>query len=180
MLFDWHGRYLDRPYLGRVVENNDPKRLGRIKVDILLYEGIDKELLPWCYPFNGNGGGGAGVVSVPEIGNDVLVMFPYLDIHFPFYVPVFVMGSRVVDLHSDYPKSYGFKDKVGNMFRVNKESNEILLKHVSGTRVRIDSNGNVEITSKNITMVGDLYVDGNVFATGSIIDVGGNTNHHSH
>lgn len=155
VLFDWSPKYLKRMHLGVVVENVDNKRLGRLKVDAPIYSGIEKGLLPWCYPFSANGGSGAGVVSVPEVGSYVLLMFPYQDIHLPFYVPVFVEGTRVNDLHVDYPKSYGFRDSVGNMFRVNKESKEIVLQHNSGTEIKIDSVGNVSISGvKNIGIVG--------------------------
>ncbi len=38
----------------------------------------------------------------------------------------------------------------------------------------------VTLTGGTWNLKGDLNVDGNIFATGSIVDTAGNTNHHSH
>ncbi|MEO0036234.1 MAG: hypothetical protein RLZZ501_2257 [Pseudomonadota bacterium] len=40
--------------------------------------------------------------------------------------------------------------------------------------------GTVTITAPSVRIVGDLAVEGKVSATGSILDAGGNSNHHSH
>lgn len=67
----------------------------------------------------------------------------------------------------------------------------------AGASALYDADGNIiklyadgvlmDFQERTITMIGgtwnlkgDLNVDGNITATGSIIDAGGNTNHHSH
>lgn len=41
----------DRTYVGVVVDNNDPERLCRVKVQIAqVFDGISTDLLPWALP----------------------------------------------------------------------------------------------------------------------------------
>jgi hypothetical protein len=44
----------------------------------------------------------------------------------------------------------------------------------------IQAAGNVTIQASRINLQGSLNVDGDISATGTIVDAGGNTNHHSH
>lgn len=145
VLFDWKPRYVGQQYLGKVVENRDPKQLCRVKVMISLYEGIDVKDLPWCYPAVSNGSGAMRVVNVPDVGSEVVVEFPYGDIHLPFYTPVFVVQKVPSELKESYPESYGWKDSVGNWVRVNKETREMVVVHSSGTVVRIEASGDVVV-----------------------------------
>jgi len=71
---------------GTVVSNTDPKKLGRIKVQIsgILMGAVDQ--LPWTYPLNpGSGNGTSGAFIVPEVGANLVVDFPYHDIYMPVY-----------------------------------------------------------------------------------------------
>jgi phage baseplate assembly protein gpV len=46
--------------------------------------------------------------------------------------------------------------------------------------ITITCDGPITITAPEISVAGNLNVNGNIYATGTIIDDGGNTNHHSH
>lgn len=46
--------------------------------------------------------------------------------------------------------------------------------------INITASGNITLQAPVVNIVGNLEVQGNIHATGSIIDEGGNTNHHSH
>jgi len=46
-------------------------------------------------------------------------------------------------LKEDYPYSYGFRDINGNYYKVNLLKNSIDLTHSSGTRIKIDKDGNM-------------------------------------
>lgn len=51
---------------------------------------------------------------------------------------------------------------------------------ISGESVAISATGDGVSFSGTLRITGDVIVDGNISATGTIIDTGGNTNHHSH
>ena len=62
----------DETFRGIVVDNLDPKKLGRIKVLISIYEDLDIDDIPWAFPelstFLGNSQNSISF-SVPEEGS---------------------------------------------------------------------------------------------------------------
>lgn len=65
--------------------------------------------------------------------------------------------------------------------RPEQSSNIDVIKFNDGTTVQYDSGaGILTIIAPKVVIKGDVEVDGAITATGSIIDSGGNTNHHSH
>jgi len=46
--------------------------------------------------------------------------------------------------------------------------------------ITIVCDGPITITAPEINITGNMNVQGNIHATGTIIDEGGNTNHHQH
>lgn len=76
-------------YVGTIVDTNDPIKIGRCRVMIdILFEGIDKQNLPWAYPSYPNvfgKGGQSGSISVPKEGSVVRVKFINGDIYQPIY-----------------------------------------------------------------------------------------------
>jgi len=176
---------LETIWLGTVVDNNDPKRLGRVKVSIPgLWDGIETDDLPWCSPINPYGLGGSSNCSwfsVPEVGSEVLVCFPYKDPHFPFYFGYFQTSkTHQTKFDADYPNSYGWVDSKGNYLLVDKSSGQVTVNHFSGTTITIDSSGNVSIQivgNDTVNISGDcsLTVQGSasVKASGGVTIDGG-------
>jgi hypothetical protein len=181
-LNDWVSRNDDisKPHRGVVISNGDPKKLGRIKVEI---EGFLQGLhLPWIYPKNPyflGGGNGSISFSVPEEGSEVIVEFPFKDIYFGFYTghwptkkhpnefDVWSMDAfPYVTFNESYPESYGFRDSNGNYFRVNKIKNTMELYHKSSssdeTRITIRDDGQIDIFTIgdfNITNSGNINLN---------------------
>lgn len=67
------------------------------------------------------------------------------------------------------------------------ELDELMLQHSSGVRIGFQADGTfiidapkVVINAPEVVINGNLQVNGNINASGSIIDAAGNTNHHSH
>ena len=141
---------LEGLHLGVVLFNEDPKKLGRIKVMIQgIWDEVPVNKLPWCYPVNPYGLGGDEDVSwfsVPEVGNEVVVWFPYLDPHLPYYIG-YLQSTKThqPDFDVNYPEMYGWVDSKGNKFIVDKQEDYILFKHHSGSYVKFLSDGTVEV-----------------------------------
>ncbi len=152
-------------YPAKVVFNNDPLKLCRVKVIIEEFmtgysvfsssARIGQDLidcLPWVTPFNNISAFGRSQI-IPEIDDIVAVSFPYNDPHFPFYdVSEFInedtalakSNSSVFDV--DYPHTVGYKDSTGTYLAINKKEKYVDFKHNSGFRIQIDKDGQCDIT----------------------------------
>lgn len=76
-------------YRGQVVDNADPRKLGRLKVSVPSVLGTE-EVTGWampCVPFGGEVG--MGFLFVPEVGAGVWVEFEEGDLEFPIWTGTF-------------------------------------------------------------------------------------------
>jgi hypothetical protein len=137
---------------GFVVDNKDPKKLGRVKVYIKgLIQDADKAKLPWCYPIMPPDSGGRANTSqfcVPEEKSEVVVTFPYDDIYHPFYVGWWPneknMQTGLFD--ASYPEVYGRVDSNHQWTKVDKkEKFTEFFSNIHGALIRIDKDGNFHI-----------------------------------
>ena len=72
----------DGIFNGKVVDNKDPEKLGRIKVEIdELTKGIDKKYLPWYFIKNPISSSPNAKNNIPQKGTMVVVEFPTNDIY---------------------------------------------------------------------------------------------------
>ena len=56
-------------FIGTVVDNNDPKKLGRLKINVpTVYGNIKTDDLPWASPSFPYGYHDSGIFFVPEVG----------------------------------------------------------------------------------------------------------------
>lgn len=121
---------------GFVVDNNDPLKLGRIKVtipDVYVMENNDPSTLPWIWKFNNSFLGGSKnseCFSVPELNSLVWVMYPLDDLEFPFYTNYpYGQSCQTNEFTEDYPNMYGFKDSSGLLVRVNKRTKDVYVRY---------------------------------------------------
>lgn len=75
---------LGKTYLGVVVDNKDPQKLGRLKIKVLdVYDELKTEDLPWASPWkdlNGN------EFTVPDVGKVLIVVFEQADVYKPEFI----------------------------------------------------------------------------------------------
>ncbi|QPB08522.1 Rhs element Vgr protein [Vibrio phage Va2] len=124
----------DVEWVGKVVENVDPKGLGRVKVEVEgMLEGAP-ELLPWCHikkmPMIG-GGVNLSFFSVPNIDSEVLVSFES-GVYHPYVVGILDTEKTKnpnFTLEEDYPTVYGFEDETGTKLVINRNKKSIELFH---------------------------------------------------
>ena len=159
--FDFNGFYR-----GVVVENNDPKQAGRIKVNVFgVFDNIPVDNIPWAImadPFMG-GLGDNGSSFIPEIDSHVFVFFENGDHEEPVYfagAPAIKDGEPDLPLESreegEYPHNKVFKTKRGSYIEFDDTEDAVRIKihHPSGTNREIDNDGNVIET-----IVGDETVN---------------------
>jgi hypothetical protein len=135
-------------YIGNVVDNNDPKKLGRVRVQISLYADLKPESIPWASPLLASHGNSQeyGGLNVPEIGSQVRVTFPSKDYTAPYYSGAELNETtRTTFFDDDYPNTYGYKDSVGNFIKINKERGTAQLQHSSSTNVQVTPDGSIKV-----------------------------------
>lgn len=72
---------------GRVVDNEDPLKIGRVKVYIPFIHGDTKESeLPWAFPCFFNASYDSGTFILPEVGNTVWLLFEDNRLDKPVYL----------------------------------------------------------------------------------------------
>lgn len=148
---------------GIVIENRDPLKQGRVKCTIPgIFEDTyvagdpcepSEELkgptLPWVYPIMPVGLGGqqtSGWFSVPELGTELLIVFPFKDVYLPVYMGYWSMPQTKQSLMTgpDYPEVYGWQDSDATHVVVNKKQKSVSVYHGPSTAyITIDKDGNV-------------------------------------
>lgn len=140
------------PKIGKVLDNKDPKKLGRIKVQIDgLLESTDEKgsNLPWIRRLQDNFLSGCGEsFSVPEEGSMVEIIWPY-DNRNAFYRAIPYGEKSSTEIFADnYPNVWGFTDGKF-IFKVDKSKNELTVTNNKVTVIITDS-GEVKVTGQQV------------------------------
>lgn len=142
---------LNYPQYAKVVDNNDPEHLQRIKCIIPgIIEGETKDL-PWIFPQTSAYLGGridSSMFIIPEVGSEVVVTWANpQDIYHCYYIgrhPSKATSPQNPFLE-DYPETYGFIDKVVEWFRVNKKSPFVEFFRKDQSWIKLDKDGTLHI-----------------------------------
>lgn len=137
-------------FLGVVEDNNDPKRLGRVKVRIPLYfENIATENIPWASPWKDLSG---NEFSAPDIGKIVSVVFDQGNPYLPEYIYAehfnVNLENKLKSLQeNDYPTFKAiFLDDKTQIYR--SESEGLRIDHVF-SNINITKNGNINVNLRD-------------------------------
>lgn len=153
---------LSRPHKGIVLANNDPKKLGRVKVQIEgLLEGA-ADVLPWVPTILD-----PSKFDVPEVGDELYIVFPFNSIYFPFSLGYWHSELNHNGAFDDnYPNTFGVA-KQGFILKYNKESKVGDFVHPSGTTGKVIEDGSLTF---NIAKDLDFTLEGKltVTATGDV------------
>jgi hypothetical protein len=136
------------PWIGEVVDNNDPKKLGRVKVTIAgLLEG-DAASLPWVMMENSTGFGGNGTDSsfiVPLVGSKLNIHFMYDDIYFPVYRGFYQSANTHQSaFDSNYPNKFGIVSGETKLV-IDRNENTVSIETANGVKINISSAGDLTI-----------------------------------
>lgn len=147
------------PYEGKVVDNNDPRKLGQIRVRVKgIMDSMEDNELPWARPrFNHKeglkGGTGANVyghMHVPQRGAKVNLYFPTGQPYEAMYDTDVRMGENdtLPEFLINYPHRVGFRMSHGLQLIIDRSTNEMFL---------------INPGDMNLTVMGDLnqHVIGN-------------------
>ena len=146
----------DLPKIAEVINNADPKGLGRVRVKLSgMFEPSDAEgsNLPWIRKINSEMGIGIQEIDIPAIGDKVEIIWPYDDNHAFYRGLPFGEATKVAD---NGPFTWGWIMPNGFKFLVNKATGAFQVKNnkctidVSETgKVQITTNDDIIVNSKN-------------------------------
>ena len=141
-------------FLGVVEDNDDPRKLGRVKVRVnVVFDDIPKEDIPWAFPhkdLNGN------TFLLPEIGKIVSVMFDQGNIYEPIYLYAnhynINLENKLNSLSgTDYTSMRAVLfDHATQIYR--NESDGLKIDH-EYTNINLDPNGNIQLNLRDSNSV---------------------------
>ena len=138
------------PEVATVSDNNDPKGQGRVKVQFYWQKplSLSTNWLRVQTPDAGSSdkvSSNRGWVTIPEVGDQVMVGFEHGDPHRPFVMGSLFHGKSGIGGGVDN-KNKSFSTKQGNYFRLNGSNGSVVLSTPSGTVFqRFDKDGNATI-----------------------------------
>lgn len=147
---------------GIVLANNDETHRCAIKVKVAGILDGSTEALPWCRSYTAaflGASPGSGAVAIPEVGSEVVVMFPFGDPHQPFYTGKWQETEVPEEFKINYPHRYGFKDSIGTLFVVDKKDNTLHLSLSNGFSLDVDGEGRYSIVTKKFSVKSEENAD---------------------
>ncbi|MBW4643011.1 MAG: phage tail protein [Goleter apudmare HA4340-LM2] len=138
--------------IGIVTNNNDPDKLGRVKVSFPWLS--DQDESNWARIASPMAGKQRGIYFLPEVDDEVLVAFEQGDLRFPYVIGVLWNGKDAPPVSNDDGKNNirVIKSRSGHEIRLNDEDGqekiEIIDKSGKNSLVFDTKNNSVTITSE--------------------------------
>jgi type VI secretion system secreted protein VgrG len=139
----------------KVIDNNDPEGLGRVKVEFYWAGGNIKS--DWMRLIQPHAGDGKGFYFVPEVGEEVLVGFEGGSAERPYILGTQYNGKEVSGYSTPKNDMKVMHTRSGTKMIFNDAEGSILIEDPSGNTYLMDGKGNINVTApKNMTFnVGD-------------------------
>ena len=108
---------------GEIVANDDPKGLGRVRVQFIWQKELsgDDGKTPWIRVSSHSGGGDKGLYIIPEKGDRVLVAFEHSHPERPFVFSSVYHGASKPEHHDPQNLKKALKTKGGHQILMNDE-----------------------------------------------------------
>lgn len=164
-------------YPARVIDNNDPQKLGKIRARVQdLHNDIPDDHLPWAIPkgFSHISGAGpeTGSFSVPEVGTQVDLVFPQGSPYHAEYYPYDVTeDTRPQEVQEDYPFTHlffrfltetkAFYNRKKKLFTI-KNVKDADIENTGNVVIKVGENAKITVSGNGeVTIEGNLKVNVN-------------------
>ncbi|MCI3939172.1 phage baseplate assembly protein V [Chryseobacterium aahli] len=132
----------------RVLDNNDPSGMGRVRVQ---YPWQEKkgEKTPWIRLIQPHSGSGKGFHFIPEIGEEVLVDFESGNAEKPFVAGTQYNGSETSSYHTSGNDKKVIHTRSGTKIILNDAEGSVFIEDPSGNTYLMDGAGNINVNAPN-------------------------------
>ncbi|GAA3937640.1 hypothetical protein GO495_11765 [Chitinophaga oryziterrae] len=138
------------PQSATVVENNDPKGLGRIKVK---FRWMQQGQTPWIRVVSSSGGGDKGLFIMPEVGEEIIAEFEGGNAEQPFVIGSTYNGKAKSSYGNAGNDVKALKTRSGNMIVLNDAAGSVTVTDKNGSSMAMDGAGNITINSQTLVTV---------------------------
>jgi uncharacterized protein involved in type VI secretion and phage assembly len=138
------------PQSATVVENNDPKGLGRIKVK---FRWMQQGQTPWIRVVSSSGGGDKGLFIMPEVGEEIIAEFEGGNAEQPFVIGSTYNGKAKSSYGNAGNDVKALKTRSGNMIVLNDAVGSVTVTDKNGSSMAMDGAGNITINSQTLVTV---------------------------
>jgi hypothetical protein len=154
----------------QVIENKDPKQLGRIKFKIEKFFEFSLDVSPWAIPSSNDADGSmknVGTFNVPRIGAYVDIIFLDGSVYHPQYHPTTIFKTVVMDKSQvNYPDRKIFALSNGCYLVIDEKDNYMDIFNPGDMRLTVRGSCSIEIDGAC-----NLIVGGNIVATSLTGDI---------
>lgn len=157
--------------IARVMDNNDPKGLGRVRVQFIWQEKYQAQT-PWIRVVQPHAGADKGFYFIPEIGEEVLVDFEDQNAERPFVIGSNYNGKEFSKYHTSGNDKKVIHTRSGTKIILNDGEGSVFIEDPSGNTYLMDGQGNINVSApKNISFTAGENV--NIKAgTNCIMEIG--------
>ena len=129
-----------------VIDNNDPKGLGRVKVKFAWQR---EETSPWLRMTNPHAGGGKGMYFIPEKGEEVFIGFEDNNAEKPFVLGAMYNGNERSGYATSGNDNKVIQSRSGTKIILNDAQGSVFVEDPSGNIWTLDGKGNINATAPN-------------------------------
>ena len=153
----------------RVIDNNDPLKSGRVRVQFPWQEAKGQKT-PWIRLIQPHSGAGKGFHFIPEIGEEVLVSHESQNAEKPFVMGTHYNGAETSSYHTSGNDKKVIHTRSGTKIILNDAEGSVFIEDPSGNTYLMDGNGNINVNApKNMTLNAgedfNINVGKNMFTT---------------
>lgn len=132
----------------RVIDNNDPMGMGRIRVQFPWQEEKGQKT-PWLRLIQPHSGSGKGFHFIPEIGEEVLIGFESQNAEKPFVMGTHYNGSETSSYHTSGNDKKVIHTRSGTKIILNDAEGSVFIEDPSGNTYLMDGAGNIDVNAPN-------------------------------
>jgi type VI secretion system secreted protein VgrG len=131
-----------------VTDNNDPKGLGRVQVQ-MEWQKNNSENTPWIRMTNPHAGGGKGMYFIPEIGEEVLIDFEGGNAEKPYVLGAMYNGNKSSNYSTAGNDKKVIQTRSGTKIIMNDAIGSVFIEDPSGNTWLMDGKGNISVNAPN-------------------------------